>query len=160
MRVMFKDSYGSIGTVEDKPSLNGRVYVTWNYGKDTNGNPITSVSSYNNYDQLMEISEEHFLEYTNCLAWSEDQKTIRAKILGAAKTNESRKCRECSHWGADPDGEYCGHPKALEVSPVGINLDRGRGNISFKPPRLEDDLAFGICGPEGKLWEKRPTSRR
>lgn len=160
MRVMFRDQYGSIGTADDKPNTNGRIYVTWNYGKDTNGNPITATSNYDNYNQLMEISEEHFLEYTECLAWSEEQKAIKAKILGTAKLNESKKCRECAHWGADPDSEYCGHPKALEVSPVGISLERGRGNISRKPAKPEDDLAFSICGPEGKLWEKRPPSRR
>lgn len=161
MRVMFKDSYGSIGTAEDRPNKsNGRVYVIWNYGKDGVGEYITSSQGFSDYSQLVEISEEYYQEYVNCKAWSDKQKIVRAKIIGAAELNDSKKCRECAHWAADPDDEYCAHPKAVAVSPVGINLRRGRGNIAFKPEKPEDDLAFNICGPEGKLWEPRPESRK
>lgn len=163
MRVMYKDSNGSIGTVHDDSNtknVKSKVIVIWDYGKDGKGNSITASSGFSNYDQLIEISEEHYQEYINCRAWSKEQKDVRVKILGTAEINERKKCRDCDYWGADPDDEYCGHPKAVEISPVGISLSRGRGNIASKPRKPEDDLAFGICGPEGKLWEPRHESRK
>lgn len=159
MRVMFKDSYGSIGTTEDQPNKsNGRVYVTWNYGLSQSGEPITCTQGYADYSTLIRISEEHYQEFISCLAWSEQQKTIRAKIIGAAEFNESKKCRECANWCADPDDEYCGHPEAMKITQVGVNLMRCRGNIAYKPEKPGSDPAFGLCGPEGKLWEKRHES--
>ncbi len=160
MRVMFKHSNGSIGTVDSQPKDNGGAYVVWNYGKDANNEYITSTIRFSDYSQLIEISEENYQAYVNCRAWSDEQKAVRATILGTAELQESKKCRECAHWAADPDDEYCAHPKATEISVFGINLNRGRGNISHKPSKPEDDPAFGICGPEGRLWEKRPESRK
>jgi hypothetical protein len=71
-------------------------------------------------------------------------------------------CRqECEYWAADPDSEYCAHPKALELSfGFGVNLDRARGASGFKPYKPEDDPAYNICGPEGKLWKIRSPEKR
>ena len=160
--VMYRDTYGSLGTFDGVVHGNGRIYVTWNYGKDVNGRPITSNQGYDaSYvSKLMDIPKELYEEFTNLPAWSEEQKPIIAKILGATQVDESKKCRECAHWCADPDDEYCGHPDIIKVTLVGASLPRARGNISRKPDKPEDDPVFGLCGPDGKLWEQRPESRK
>lgn len=159
-RVMFKHSHGSIGTATSSLDTDGKALVVWNYGKDVSGSHIISSAQREDFSKLLQISEEHYQEYVNCEAWSEEQKVVRAKILETVELNERNKCRECAHWAADPDDEYCAHPKAVELSIFGISLKRGRGDIQFKPNKPEDDPAFGICGPEGKLWEQRPESRK
>lgn len=69
-------------------------------------------------------------------------------------------CRwKCKWWAADPDGEYCYHPKATKYSIFGINLNRARGpNAQYPESFMDKDPAIGVCGPEGRLWEKRPET--
>lgn len=51
----------------------------------------------------------------------------------------------CKHFGADPDGAYCGHPKSMEIS----------NGFGAHPNRMSTE---GHCthGDNGKheLWEK------
>lgn len=70
-------------------------------------------------------------------------------------------CRwNCEYWCADPDGEYCGHPKALDVSPVGVNLNRMLGAPAYAPKEGgRPDPAFDLCGKDRKLWKKRSPER-
>ena len=70
--------------------------------------------------------------------------------------SEKKECRwKCDHWAADMDDEYCAHPKAMEVSPVGINLNRMLGAPQYKPRNGEKDPAWNACGQERNLWEPR-----
>lgn len=161
MRVAYKHPNGSIGTVVNNESnVDEKISVAWTYGKDVTGDYITASPQSEDLSKIIQISEELYQEYVNCEAWSSDQKTVHKKILDTVKINENKECRNCAHWAADPDDEYCAHPKATEISIFGINLGRGRGAIQFKPTKPEDDPAFGICGPEGRLWEQRPESRK
>lgn len=155
-RVMCKHSHGSVGTVDDRRNENGRMYITWCYGKDIKGEFITSTQGYpRDRNDLMDIKESDYQDYVNCSAWSPEQDKIRERITGIPRINESKRCRDCRHWGADLDDEYCAHPKTAQFSIVGVNLSRARGDISRKPDKPEDDGCFGICGPEGILWEQR-----
>ena len=68
-----------------------------------------------------------------------------------------KECRwQCTHWAADPDGEYCAHPEAFKHSVFGIKLSRALGPNSMYPvEEMKRDPAIGICGPDRKLWEER-----
>ena len=70
---------------------------------------------------------------------------------------DEKECRwKCEYWAADPDGEYCAHPKAMKISMFGINLDRALGpNSRYTEAMMKDDPAIGICGHERKLWKIR-----
>jgi hypothetical protein len=65
----------------------------------------------------------------------------------------SKECRrQCRHWSYDMDSEYCAHPKAMDVSWAGVNLNRMLGAPQYKPPDGVNDPAWNAC--EGhKLWE-------
>ena len=75
-------------------------------------------------------------------------------------SDKAKECRwDCEHWCADPDGEYCGHPKALDISPFGISLNRMLGAKYCQPKPPQTDAAWNMCGQDRKLWEKRSPSR-
>ena len=155
-KVMYKDSNGSFGTATE-PQSNGRVYVTWCYGKAADGEYITSTQGYSIEDakkNLIDVPEDIYQAYINEKAWSAEQQIIAQRITGPA-FDATKYCRGCKHWGADPDDEYCGHPDALKTSSIGINLKRARGDFAFKPDHPSQDPAFGVCGPKGDLWEKK-----
>jgi hypothetical protein len=160
--IMYRDTYGSMGTFDETAQGDGTIYIEWNYGVDKNGKSLTSVQGYDKtyLANIMDIPKELYQEFVGLPAWSEEQKSVVAKILGITKVDDSKKCRECAHWAADPDDEYCAHPEVIKLTSAGSNLDRARGNISRKPKNPEDDPVFGLCGPEGKLWEQRSESRR
>ena len=44
----------------------------------------------------------------------------------------------CKHWGADPDGAYCGHPKAFEIS-SGYGASLNRMNVENLCTGCNDD---------------------
>jgi len=73
-----------------------------------------------------------------------------------------KECRwSCEYWGADPDSEYCAHPKALEISEFGINLNRMLGAEYMRPGKLpsdKKDAAWGLC-KDRQLWVKRSEER-
>jgi hypothetical protein len=81
--------------------------------------------------------------------------------MSAANSNEVKKeCRwSCEWWAADPDGEYCSHHYALQLSGFGINLNRMLGAACLKPDKPEDDPAWNLCGQERKLWKIRSPDR-
>lgn len=82
-----------------------------------------------------------------------------------ANTNapeEKKECRwSCEYWCADPDGEYCAHPHALQISGFGINLNRMLGAECLKPGinGREADPAWNLCTKERLLWKKRSEDR-
>lgn len=67
-----------------------------------------------------------------------------------------KNCRDCAHCGMDMDDFYCGHPKAFDVSPVGVNLNRMRAPNGMYPSRpAAPDPAWGLCGNKAKFFEPR-----
>ena len=83
---------------------------------------------------------------------------------------DDKNCRDCKHLGADPDSAYCGHPKAFEISVVGMNTNWARGVGQYAEPPTDLDPAdakraadtFGekaICY-KGKLFEPRSPEQQ
>lgn len=61
------------------------------------------------------------------------------------------KCQTCKHCGCDPDGLYCGHPEAINLSVYGLSLNAATVDNSYKQG------SPSICGQERKLYEVAST---
>ena len=69
--------------------------------------------------------------------------TERDQLDASRDSRRQVHCGDCRFLTYDMDGNYCGSPESFKAAnPFGQGLTRARS-------------AEGVCGPKGKLWEKR-----